>query len=883
MDYHHNISFPRLLLHPPHRQRIWLRLGIPLVAALWLVLLLGAGLHAAAAPVATTRYVDSGGSCGGATPCYTTIQAAVDAAADGDLVKIAAGTYSGTQTKVSAHTGYTYTQVVFLDGKNLTLRGGYTTSDWNISDPLAHPVIIDAQNYGRGITALGITGQVITVTLDGLQIINGDYTNLGNPAGQSNTACPGSEEDCAGGLLAWQVKLFLKNASIRHNVASRIRYYSVGGGALLWNVLDGTSVEDTQIFSNTNTIYGYGGGLVVFYARGGLTIRNTQFDDNYSSYDGGGLWLTAAAGPVLIEDSRFVGNATGISDAQGGGAAILMSNDVTLERVEFRDNRAAEDGAALDVRKGGTTAPKLKLVNVLASGNQLTGAQPYGSAINIQDGITWQGFNIHIWHTTVAENQTPGGIRIAQWDNRSTALTASLTNTLITSATYGVVGDHYTSTLTITQTNSLFFDVANPTAAESGTPTFDTTGTVTGDPKLDANQRLQSGSAAIDAGVNSGITLDLDGGVRPGGSGYDIGADEYSASAPGSFRFSQATYSTPEGSGASITVERINGTAGAVSVQYATSDGTATAGSDYTAASGTLTFADGETSKSFTVSTTQDSAVEGDETFVLALSSPTGGAALGSPDQAVVVIQDDDVDPAGELQFSASNYTIYENEGTATITVQRVNGTTGSVSVDYATSYGSATPGSDYTETSGTLTFADGETSKSFTVTILDDSLTENAETVNLALTNATGGAALGSPDQATLTIYDDEISPPGEFHFHQSGYSVDEDAGTATITVERVNGSSGTAAVNYATSDGTATAGSDYTAASGTLTFADGETSKSFIVTILNDSLTEGDETVTLTLSGATGGATLGSPNPATLTIRDDDGHSIYLPLVIR
>ncbi|TWH57208.1 putative cell wall-binding protein [Desulfitobacterium sp. LBE] len=115
----------------------------------------------------------------------------------------------------------------------------------------------------------------------------------------------------------------------------------------------------------------------------------------------------------------------------------------------------------------------------------------------------------------------------------------------------------------------------------------------------------------------------------------------------------------------------------------------------------------------------------------------------------------------GVLAFSNAAYTIGEGGGSVTITVTRTGGSDGAVSVDYATSDGTATAGTDYTAASGTLSFADGDAaSKTFTVAIIQDAILEGNETVNLTLSNAAGGAALGQ-SSATLTIMDDEVASP--------------------------------------------------------------------------------------------------------------------------
>ena len=355
---------------------------------------------------------------------------------------------------------------------------------------------------------------------------------------------------------------------------------------------------------------------------------------------------------------------------------------------------------------------------------------------------------------------------------------------------------------------------------------------------------------------------------------YTVGAQ---TPQPGSLQLSAAAYAVNENQGtATITVTRTGGSEGAVSVAYATSNGTATAGSDYTATNGVLNFAAGEVSKTFTIPIINDTAIEGLETVNITLSNPTGGATLGGQVTSTLTITSDDVATLpGSLQFSNATYAVNETNGTVTITVTRSGGSDGAVSVSYATSNGTATAGSDYTATSGTLNFAAGETSKSFTIPIINDTAVEGLETVSLTLSSPTGGATLGSQATATLTITSDDVATvPGVLQFSSATYSVNETNATVTVTVTRTGGSDGAVSVAYATSNGSATAGSDYTATSGLLNFAAGETSKSFAIPIINDTAIESPETVTLTLSNPTGGATLGGQATATLTINSDDSN---------
>jgi len=324
--------------------------------------------------------------------------------------------------------------------------------------------------------------------------------------------------------------------------------------------------------------------------------------------------------------------------------------------------------------------------------------------------------------------------------------------------------------------------------------------------------------------------------------------------------FSLSNTNVDENAGTGTVTVKLNGPSSqVVTVNYATSGGSATAGSDYTATSGTLTFNPGDLNKTFSVPLIDDATGEEAETIGLTLSNPVN-AALGSPSSATLTIKAND-----KLSFSLSDFSVDENAGTGTVTVKLSGLSSQVVTVDYATSNGSATAGSDYTATSGTLTFNPGETSKTFGVPLIDDTTGEGAETIGLTLSNPVN-AALGSPSSATLTIKANDA-----LYFSLSLYTISEAAGTASITVKLSGPSSQAVTVNYATGGGSATAGSDYTATSGTLTFNPGETSKTFVVPIVNDTLRESTETISLALSNPVNAA-LGAPATTTLNILDND-----------
>ena len=340
------------------------------------------------------------------------------------------------------------------------------------------------------------------------------------------------------------------------------------------------------------------------------------------------------------------------------------------------------------------------------------------------------------------------------------------------------------------------------------------------------------------------------------------------------FDFSPSSYSVDEGAGVATIGVKMSCAPGvnpsSASIWYATSNGTATTGSsgslgDYTAVNGTLTWgASGcGTTKTFNVPIQDDSEIEGDETVNLSLDNGK---------TAVLTILDSD---KSVFSFSQEKYSVGEGYSYgARIGIKRTQCGSDSprTSISYASSNGTATSEDDYRAVSEILTWgASGDCrSKWPKILINDDSIVEGDETVNLTLSHVNGGTEI---DKAVLTIIDDDANVVG---FSQENYSVNEDAHSATITIDRTEClESSSVSVRYQNNSygsTTGTSGSDYNVVSGQLTWEEGEgcESKSFEVPILDDSELEGNETVNMTLYSPSG-TKLGQSN-AILTIIDNE-----------
>jgi hypothetical protein len=335
--------------------------------------------------------------------------------------------------------------------------------------------------------------------------------------------------------------------------------------------------------------------------------------------------------------------------------------------------------------------------------------------------------------------------------------------------------------------------------------------------------------------------------------------------------FSIATAEASEGNAINFTVTRTGDAQAQQSVTVVTSIATGDTASDtdLTAKTETLTFAQGETTKIFAVQTTPDALFEDQETFTASLSNATNGAIISSTNAtAKGTINNDDTAPVFSIAAASAT------EGSeVNFTITRTGDAQANQSVTVATSIATddTASASDLTTNTQTLTFATGETSKTFTVQTTQDSLFEGNETFTVSLSNPNNGAVVSSTNAtAKGTINNDDTAPV----FSIAAASATEGSEvnfTITRTGDAQANQSVTVATSIATDDTAST--SDLTAKTETLTFAPGETTTTFTVQTTQDTLFEGNETFTVSLSNPNNGAVVSSTNAtAKGTINNDD-----------
>ncbi len=297
-----------------------------------------------------------------------------------------------------------------------------------------------------------------------------------------------------------------------------------------------------------------------------------------------------------------------------------------------------------------------------------------------------------------------------------------------------------------------------------------------------------------------------------------------------------------------------------VTAQYATTGGTAVAGSDYNAVSGTVTFAAGSTSQTIVVHALGDATDEDNETLRVLLSAPSGAVILDGEGLGTIVDND-------TSSLSVNDVSVAEgNAGSviATFTITMTTSNSRTVSVDFTTTNGVAVAGADFVGQSGVASFAAGTTTQTVSVTVLGDTLDEANESFSLTIgnpVNATIGRAKGY-----ATIVDDD-EPPSVV-IGDAAVTEGNSVSSVVVTLTLSAPSGQTVKVQFATADGTATAGTDYQTRVGEVVFAPGVVSRTIPITISGDRMAEPTENLFVNLTGGIA-ITIADPQ-AVITIND-------------
>ena len=300
-----------------------------------------------------------------------------------------------------------------------------------------------------------------------------------------------------------------------------------------------------------------------------------------------------------------------------------------------------------------------------------------------------------------------------------------------------------------------------------------------------------------------------------------------------------------------------------VTVSLATSNGTALSGSDYTTTNTVVTIPAGQTCTVVNIPIVNDNVYEGTETFNVTLTSPSSNATIADPTGTVTILDNETIPT-----LSINDITVNENVGTTNLTITLSGPSQTATTVVVNTSNGTAISGSDYQSiTSFTVTIPAGQTSVSLPIPILDDAIFEPTESFNVVMSSPSSNATIADPT-GTVTILDNEPVPTLSIN----DITVNENAGTADLTISLSGPSQTATTVVVNTSNGTAVSGSDYQSiTSFTVTIPAGQTSVTLPISILDDTISEPTESFNVVMSSPSSNATIADPT-GTVTILDNE-----------
>ena len=617
-----------------------------------------------------------------------------------------------------------------------------------------------------------------------------------------------------------------------------------------------------------------------------------KFHVNLSSPVGAVLGAAHGDGNIVGCDSSVDITIDDVSITEGNSgtsqAAFTVSLTEPANQIVTVDYATALDGSAISgvdyVAKSGTvtfpigsTAQQI-LIDIIGDTNNESTENFYVDLSNAINAAIADTFG----EATILDDDSGGG---GGGGNSSPSIT--INDVSVSEGDSGTNTAAFTVTLSATSTEivNVDFTTALDGSATSGTDYVATNGTLTfpagtltqqinvpinGDTVDENNENFYVDlsnpvNATIADTYGTGNILDDDsgggGGSNPSITINDVGVTEgNSGTTAAAFTVTLSTTSTE-----------------IVTVGFTTAlDGSATSGTDYVATNGTLTFPAGTLTQQINVPINGDTNDENNENFYVDLSNPVNATIADSYGTGNIL--DDDSGGGGggsNPSIVISDVSVTEgNSGTtpAVFTVTLSGTSTQVVTVDFTTALdGSATSGTDYVPTSGTLTFPPGSTTRSISVPINGDIDDENNENFFVDLSNATNATIADTYGTGTILDNDDPIPTPSITIDDISVTEGDSSTVQAVFTATLSNATNQTVVVEFETANGSGIAGSDYVSNVGSITFPAGTTTQTVAITVNGDTTDENDETFSVNLSAPTN-ATI-ADSTGTATIDDDDG----------